>query len=132
VNRDMLMKANIQDLITLLDKKCNQDEVTMDINWLKNNLTKYQKEVKLEREQQEAVNEALCSENCVARFIWKQGITDCSPQGVSNCVKWDLQSVNTCPENFIWKQGSTMLQIDAPGLYEITLAFFSKKRKPLI
>lgn len=41
--------------------------------------------------------------------------------------------MNTCPENFIWKSGQgASLWVDAPGLYEITLAFFSKKKKPII
>ena len=46
-----------------------------------------------------SLNEVLCSENCTARWIWKTGQTD-SSLGVLNGVRWDLQSVNTCPENF--------------------------------
>lgn len=43
-----------------------------------------------------------------------------------------MQSVNTCPENFKWKQGSNYIEIDAPGMYELTLSVFSKNKKPLV
>jgi hypothetical protein len=46
-------------------------------------------------------------------------------------VRWDLESVNTCPENYQWNQ-STAVYIEAPGLYELTMAFFSKKKPPVI
>jgi len=36
LNKDMLMKANIADMMSLLDKKPNSDEVQLDINYLKN------------------------------------------------------------------------------------------------
>lgn len=45
-------------------------------------------------------------------------------------VRWDLESVNTCPENYQWNASS--VQVEAPGLYEVTLAFFSKKKKPRV
>lgn len=70
----------------------------------------------------------------MARWIWKQGgLENC--QGVPYSVKWDLQSVNTCPENFVWNQVNgtgSAIEIEAPGLYEVTMAFFSKKKKPLV
>eukprot|EP00347_Sterkiella_histriomuscorum_P015749 403355827 len=133
LNKEMLMKANIHDIMSMLDKKPNSDEIQLDIGYLKNTLQKSLKDFKSSMEQQNQVNEALCSENCVARWIWKQGNLDNS-FGLVNAIKWDLQSVNTCPDNFLWKTGGSQnsLQIEAPGLYEITLAFFSKKKKPLI
>jgi len=77
------------------------------------------------------INEALCSENCVARWLWKQGQVDTN--GSLNYIKWDMQSVNTCPENFQWQKGTAaVIQVDAPGLYELTMAFFSRKKRPLI
>jgi hypothetical protein len=35
VNKDMLLKANIQDVINLLDKKSNQEEISLELNWVK-------------------------------------------------------------------------------------------------
>ena len=100
------MKANIQDMMTMLDKKPNSDEMQLDLNYLKTALQKNTKDFKTSMDQQNLVNEALCSENCVARWIWKQGALENS-QGILNSIKWDLQSVNTCPDNFLWKTGGS-------------------------
>jgi hypothetical protein len=45
------------------------------------------------------LNEILCAENCVARWLWKNGQVD-TQQEYPNIVRWDLESVNTCPENY--------------------------------
>ena len=86
--------------MNMLDKKPNSEEVYLDINYLKNTVQKHLTEYKKTREDQQLVNETLCSENCVARWIWKSGIVENGGAGLVNSVKWDIQSVNTCPENF--------------------------------
>jgi hypothetical protein len=43
-------------------------------------------------------------------------------------VPWEVQSVNTCPENFLWDEDKTAILTVAPGLYELTLGFFSSKK----
>ena len=73
------------------------------------------------------MNEILCAENCVARWLWKNG--QVIEQEV---IKWDMESVNTCPENYQWQQLQGVIYVEAPGLYELTMAFFSKKRRPEI
>ncbi len=73
--------------------------------------------------EQSTINEALCAENCVARWLWKSG------ELVSGyAVPWEVQSVNTCPENFLWQEDKTMILTVAPGLYEITFGFYSSKK----
>ena len=76
--------------------------------------------------EQNTINEALCAENCVARWLWKSG-------DLANgyAVPWEVQSVNTCPENFLWEEDKTIILTVAPGLYEITFGFYSSK-KPTI
>jgi hypothetical protein len=79
--------------------------------------------------EQATINEALCAENCVARWLWKSG------ELVNGyAVPWELQSVNTCPENFLWspEENRTSILTVAPGLYEITFGFFSGGKKPTI
>lgn len=44
LNKEMLMKANIQDVMSMLDKKTNSEEVSLDINYIKNTLQKHIKE----------------------------------------------------------------------------------------
>ena len=61
---------------------------------------------------QNTINEAICAENCIARWLWKSG----ELQG-GYAVPWEIQSVNTCPENFLWGEDKTSILTVAPGLY---------------
>jgi hypothetical protein len=36
--------------------------------------------------------------------------------------------LNTCPENFLWEKAKTSLVTVAPGLYEVSFGFYSKKQ----
>ena len=69
------------------------------------------------------INDALCSENCVGRWLWKSG-------QVKNgyAVPWDIQLVNTAPDNFIWEKEKTNIVVVASGLYEITIGFYADKK----
>lgn len=69
------------------------------------------------------MNEALCAQNCVGRWIWKSGEVK-APQGL---VPWEVQALNTCPDNFLWDKGKTSVVAVAPGLYEVSFGFYSKK-----
>ena len=71
---------------------------------------------------QNMLNEMLCAENCVARWLWRSGET----RGVA--VPWEYESVNTCPENFLWETGTTSLITVASGLYEVFFAVFTWKQ----
>jgi hypothetical protein len=43
-------------------------------------------------------------------------------------IRWDFESVNTCPENYRFSEEKNyLIEVEATGLYELTLAFFSKK-----
>ena len=46
INKEMIMKANIQDVMLMVDKKSNQDEVLLDMNYIKGTLQKHFKEYK--------------------------------------------------------------------------------------
>lgn len=39
-----------------------------------------------------------------------------------------MQVVNTLPENYIWEKDKPTILVVAPGLYEITLGFYAKKK----
>lgn len=47
----MLVKANIQDMMSMLDKKPNTDEMQLDLNYLKNTLQKTTKDFKSSMDQ---------------------------------------------------------------------------------
>ena len=72
---------------------------------------------------QALVNEALCAENCVGRWVWKSG--DLHHQSL---VPWEVQAINTCPDNFLWEKNQSTLILAAPGLYQISFGFYSKKQ----
>ena len=108
----------------MLDKRAANEDLLQDVGYLKGALQKHAKDFRAAMDAQNQINEALCAENCVARYLWKQGRIE-----QPSLVAWDLQSVNTCPDNFTWKRACITLA--APGLYEVTLAFFSKAKKPL-
>jgi len=36
--------------------------------------------------------------------------------------------VNTAPDNFIWEKEKTSVMVTSPGLYHLTLGFFSAKK----
>lgn len=40
-------------------------------------------------------------------------------------VPWEVQVVNTCPENFGFVRGKAQIQLEAAGLYQITLGFYA-------
>ena len=78
--------------------------------------------------EQSTINEALCAENCVARWLWKSG-------DLINgyAVPCEVQSVNTCPENFLWQEDKTLILTVAPGLYEISFGFYTGlAKKPTV
>lgn len=77
--------------------------------------------------EQSTINEALCAENCVARWLWKSG------ELINGyAVPWEVQSVNTCPENFLWQEDKTAILTVAPGLYEVSFGFYSHGKKPTV
>jgi len=77
--------------------------------------------------EQGTINEALCAENCVARWLWKSGDL---VNGYA--VPWEVQSVNTCPENFLWQEEKTAIVTVAPGLYELSFGFYAGAKKPTV
>ena len=93
-----MQKSNIKDVCTLLDMKSNIEDVNKALAEVSEALeTRVQsRDFREALSEQATINEALCAENCVARWLWKSG------ELVNGyAVPWELQSVNTCPENFI-------------------------------
>jgi hypothetical protein len=76
-------------------------------------------------EKQEAINETICSENTIARWVLSNRKT------ISGEVYWDQNKVNTCPENFIWQDGASEILVGKAGCYEVSLAFYAE-RKPIV
>jgi len=125
VSKDILQKSSIKDVCNLLDQKANIDDVNKALEEL--HQATEQKlaldEFRAQVADQGLINEALCAENCVGRWIWKTGEVR-----TGYAVPWEVQSVNTCPDNFLWEKDKTSILAIAPGLYEVVFGFFSRKR----
>ena len=69
------------------------------------------------------INESLCSENITGRWNYKSG-----PLAPGSLVPWNTQVVNTLPDNFLWEKDKSTILVVSPGLYEITLGFYARKK----
>ena len=124
LGKEILLKANIKDICTLLDIKANIDDVNHALEELHQELdTKINVDELTEKlREQSCINEALCAENCVGRWLWKSG------EIKTASIPWEVQSINTCPENYIWEKDKTIILALTPGLYHIQYGVFSKKK----
>ena len=70
---------------------------------------------------QEEINETLCSENTVARWVLENKRT------LTGNVLWDMEKINTCPDNFFWEAGAESISVVKEGCYEVSLGFFAER-----
>jgi len=75
MNKELVLKSNIKDVCTLLDMKSNIDDVNKALSEIHKELdAKHSnEELKQWQQDQSLINETLCGESCVARWIWKSG-----------------------------------------------------------
>ncbi len=125
LNKELLLRASIKDVCTLMDTKANVEDVNHTLALVQKEVEKCVVEDDLRKalNEQALVNEALCAQNCVGRWIWKSGELK-----NSNLVPWEVQALNTCPDNFLWEKNKTSVVAVAPGLYEVSFGFYSKKQ----
>ena len=127
LGKEVLLKANIKDICTLLDIKANIDDVTHALEDLHGEIDSKVavEELSEKLKEQSCINEALCAENCVARWLWKSG------ENKTGSVPWEVQSLNTCPENFVWEKDKTNVLTLSPGLYSVAFGVFTRKKSPV-
>ena len=125
IKKTLLLKSNINDVCTLIDQKANLDEVNEKLIEIRKDIDKRGKieDINSAFNEQALINESLCSENVVGRWIWKSKI-------IKNgfAIPWESQTINTFPDNFIWEKDKTSILVVAGGLYEISFGFFAKKK----
>jgi DNA-binding IscR family transcriptional regulator len=125
VQKEILLKANIKDVCTLLDTKANIDDVNKALVEIHKELDGKSngEDMTTMVNDQALINESLCTENIVGRWAWKSGELK-----TGSSVPWEIQLANTLPDNFLWEKEKTSILTVAPGLYEITFGFFAKKK----
>ena len=104
-----LVIENFNKMISEINKKINEKVNTKDFTSALDN--------------QAIINDTLCSENCIGRWLWKSGTNK-----NNYLIPWESQSVNTSPNNFIWEKDKTFILINEEGLYELNLGFYSEKK----
>ena len=72
---------------------------------------------------QAIINDALCTENCLARWIWKTGYLK---NGYA--IPWEIQTVNTAPDNFICEKENIFISVISGGLYELSMGIYCDKK----
>lgn len=78
-------------------------------------------------ESQTQINDFLCSENCLGRWLWNSGKLN------NNClVPWEYQIINTVPENYFWEKNQHTIIILSKGLYHVQVGCFSNVQKTKI
>ena len=70
---------------------------------------------------QEEINETLCSENTVGRWVCE------NKRSISGGVVWDYEKINTCPDLFSFESGSSEINVVKAGCYEVSLGFFAER-----
>ena len=72
---------------------------------------------------QALINDIICNENQVGRWLWKSG----KIKG-GFTIPWDTQSINTSPDNYIWEKDKTIISVMKGGIYKVSLGFYSNKK----
>ena len=121
IHNELITKGDINDINLSLNKKVNIE----DINNLKNeiNLKVDRNEFNNAMNNQALINDIICNENQVGRWLWKSG----KIKG-GFTIPWDTQSINTSPDNYIWEKDKTIISVMKGGIYKVSLGFYSNKK----
>ena len=119
-------KSAIEGALSSLDKKANIDDINRSLTEVNRELAQRPTLAELNRVigEQSLIMESLCSEHLLGRWIWKSGRV----KGEKHAVPWNVQNINTNPENFVWEKDRCAITTVAPGLYEVTFGFFTRKK----
>ena len=121
--QELQKKANLEDMLKLLDVKADVELVDTVLTEMEAKSRGMPGNIQNFFDEQTVINDALCSQNLVARWIWKSGKLK-NQHG----VPWNVQIVNTNPENFLWQKGRVNIQVVNGGLYEVSFGFYSRKK----
>jgi len=119
-------QTSVADAVATIERKANIDDVNRSLLEVNRELALRPTLTELNRVvgEQSLIMESLCSEHLLGRWIWKSGRI----KGEKHAVPWNVQNINTNPENFIWEKDRCAITTVAPGLYEVTFGFFTRKK----
>ncbi|CAD8126069.1 unnamed protein product [Paramecium sonneborni] len=125
IQKEIKKKLSKRDFKDTLDKKANHEDVSKafnDIQTILQSKFSYEDFTRFQQNQN-TLNEQLCSQNIIGRWLFKGNFL--SP---GSLIPWNIQAINTLTENFLWDKDKPNIIVVAPGIYEITLGFFAKKK----
>jgi hypothetical protein len=128
IKNDLLLKSNIDEVMSYLKNKANIDDVNKALIDIHNELDNKSSLADFNHamNNQNNINAYLAKENSIGKWIWKSGNIS---KGYA--VPWEIQIINTMPENFIWEKDDVCILVKNKGIYLLSLGFFVKE-KPII
>ena len=114
---------------SILKNKVNLDEFNLLLNKIQNELNDKinNNEFNIAMKNQAMINDIICNENQVGRWLWKSGKIK---GGYS--IPWNTQKINTAPDNYIWEKDKTIINIINGGIYQINLGLYYSNMKPQV
>jgi len=110
-----------------IKEKCEINEINTKLEQIKNEIENNKNEFSKTLDNQALINETLCEENKLGKWIWTKGKLK-----NNNKIIWDIQEINTFPDNFILENEKSVLYIKQGGIYEIIFGFYGYNKKPNI
>ena len=128
IKNDLLLKSNIDEVMSYLKNKANIDDVNKALVDIHNDLDNKSSLADFNHamNNQNNINTYLAKENSVGKWIWESGKV-CK----GYAVPWEVQVINTMPENIIWEKDDFIIMIKKKGIYLLSLGFFVRS-KPII
>ena len=128
IKNDLLLKSNINEVMSYLKNKANIDDVNKALVDIHNDLDNKSslEDFNHAMNNQNNINTYLAKENSIGKWIWQSGNV-CK----GYAVPWEVQVINTMPENIIWEKDDFIIMIKKKGIYLLSLGFFVRE-KPII
>ena len=110
-----------------ITEKSDLKEIYLKIAEIHDEINKNKDEYHNAMNTQALINETLCNENKLGRWIWDSG----KLKNNSNII-WDTQKINTSPDNYKLENDKSTIIVSEEGYYEIILGFYLYRKKPNI
>uniref|UniRef100_A0A7S3LKV9 Uncharacterized protein n=1 Tax=Aplanochytrium stocchinoi TaxID=215587 RepID=A0A7S3LKV9_9STRA len=116
-------KASIEDVNKALTEMSTQFQLPLKSSKLIGVDDLHNSEiVKKIRKDLDAVCEAINVELSLGRWIWKSGRVR-----QDRTIPWNIECINTATDNLQWTKDTPEIVAISPGLYEVSMGFFSDK-----
>ena len=123
LNKEMVSNItnNKSQINSLINSKANIDELNIALNQIKKELNNKVNNIEFKNSMnnQAMINDIICNENQVGRWLWKS-----NKNKNKLAIPWDIQSVNTAPDNYIWEKSGVNIIVINGGIYQVSLGLY--------